>query len=149
MKNTVKALICMALATILLFAFTACSESEKKATDFPNTQSGFKFELSEAVLDISQSFDLKKEKGGYIPGADVKITISGNDALSYFNSSVTFTWDYEFLNEDEVFKKETYSTTVELDATGSGSLKEKVDFSHRSIRNIELSLSFKGSAVKK
>lgn len=150
MKHIVKALVCIMLASVLLFAVVACSDTEKSGTDFPNTQSGFEFELSEAVLDISQSFKLKKESAGYIPGAEVNISVSGNDVLSYFDGVVTFVWDYEFLNDDGEYEAASYKTAVELDATGKGSLKEKIDFDeHRSVRNIELSLSFKGFAVKK
>ena len=150
MKHIVKALVSVMLASVLLFAVTSCSDTEKKGTDFPNTQSGFEFELSEAVLDISQSFKLKKESAGYIPGADVNISINGKDELSYFDGVVTFQWDYEFLNDDGDYVDKTCKFSVELDATGKGSLKEKPEFDeHRSVRNIELSLSFKGFAIKK
>ena len=150
MKHLSKALVFVMLASVLLFAFSACSDSKKEPTsNFPNTQSGFKFELSEAVLDISQTFKLKEEKNGYIPGAEVNITINGNSELSYYEGSVTFTWNYDILNEEGTFEQESYETTVELDAVGSGSLKEKVEFEHRSVKNVQLSLEFEGYAIKK
>ena len=150
MKHLTKALVFVMLAAVLLFAVSACSESEKEPTsDFPNTQRGFKFELSEAVLDISQSFKLHKADGGKIPGATVDVTVEGHPELSYFNAFVTFTWEYEYMNEDGDFETDSCTAKVELDATGSGTLEDEVEFSYRSVQNVQLSLAFEGFAAKK
>ena len=150
MKHLTKALALLMLATVILFAVSACASSEKKTSDFPNTQSGFKFTLSEAVLDISQSFKLKEEKDGYIPGAEIKVTVEGNDELSYFEGEITFTWTYEFMNETGDYELDSYEAVVELDATGAGTFKDKIDFEeHRNVKNIQLFLEFEGYASKK
>ena len=151
MKHLAKVLLCIMLATTLLFAISACSDDEESSSRFPNTQSGFKFnELSEAVLDISQSFELKDEKNGYIPGAEVEVSVEGYSELSYYDAKVIFTWNYEFLNDNGEYEASDYEVEVELDPMGMGSLDKKVEFTeHRSIRKVELALTFEGYAIKK
>lgn len=153
MKHIAKVLIALLLTATLLFAVSACSDGKKEEeARFPNTQSGFRFEeLSEAILEISQDFTLKEEnKDGYIPGADLEATVAGYPELSYYDAIVTLTWEYEFLNDDGEYEEAIYETEIELDAKGSGELKEKIEFDeHRSVRNLALSLSFEGYAIKK
>lgn len=140
-------LLSIVLLLVLCFSMTSCSIG---APTFENTPSGFQFQLSEAVMDIEQRFLLDKEVDGFVPGAAIKVSISGFSTLSYFNASVTLIWHYEYLDNDGDYVEGSTSVTVDLDATGSGSLDEVVEFDgHRNIKDVELDLVFKGFAVKK
>ena len=140
-------LLSIVLLLVLCFSMTSCSIG---APTFENTPSGFQFQLSEAVMDIEQRFLLDKEVDGFVPGAAIKVSISGFSTLSYFNASVTLIWHYEYLDNDGDYVEGSTSVTVDLDATGSGSLDEVVEFDgRRNIKDVELDLVFKGFAVKK
>ena len=91
-----------------------------------------------------------KAKDGLIPGADIQIKISGYDELTYYDAAVIFTWEYEYLGDTPEYVKNKYSKTVKLDNMGCGEFKDKIDFAnYRAIKNIELTVSFVGDAVKK
>ena len=140
-------LLSVMMILVLCFSMASCSIG---APTFENTPSGFQFQLSEAVMDIEQRFLLDKEVDGFVPGAAIKVSVSGFHTLSYFNASVTLTWEYEYLDNDGNYVDGSTSVTVDLDATGSGSLDEVVEFhGRRNIKDIELDLKFHGFAVKK
>ena len=145
-----KAFSLLSVMMILVLCFSMASCSIGGTPTFENTPSGFQFQLSEAVMDIEQRFLLDKEVDGFVPGASIKVSVSGFQSLSYFNASVTLVWHYEYLNNDGDYVEGSTSVTVDLDATGSGTLDEKVEFDgHRNVKDVELDLLFKGKAVKK
>jgi hypothetical protein len=144
----IKSFICILMITaIALCNFSACSKNLR----FPNTPSGFEFALNESVLSIEQKLTLDKEDDGYIPGMTAKAKISGLTELSYYDAAVTLTWTYEYLSDNNKnYEEGSFHITVPLDASGCGSYEEKLVFdNYRSVKNISLSLSFEGSAIKK
>ena len=149
MKKNIIRILCVILATVTVGALFACSnDSSKKLEDIP---SGEKLELSEETLKIEESFSLKKEKNGYVPGADIKIEISGYPKqLSYFDGKITFIWEYDYLNDKGNYIPAKHEVVVELDAAGNGEYKETLEFSGaRSIKDVELTIEYEGFAVKK
>jgi uncharacterized lipoprotein YehR (DUF1307 family) len=149
MKKNVIRLLCVALAVITVGALFACSDD--KAKEIEALSSGTELELDEDILEIEESFKLKSEKDGYIPGANIKITVSGYPKLlSYFDGKVIFIWKYEYLNDSGKYVPATEKVTVDLDASGKGSYKETVEFKGaRSVKDIELTIEYKGFAVRK
>ncbi len=149
MKKYVIRILCITLAIITAAALSACAnDSSKKLEEIP---SGEELELNEETLKIEENFKLKSEKDGYVPGADIKIEISGYPKqLSYFEGKVTFIWEYEYLNDKGKYIPAKHTVTVDLDAAGKGSYKETVEFNGaRSIKDLELTIEYDGFAVKK
>ena len=151
MKKT----ICILLAILFLvgcFTLTSCDEETTETTEerYPNTPSGFEFQLSEAVLQINQQLKPAKEEANHIPNMAAKIDIKGHHELLYFDASVTFLWTYQFVNEAGALEEGTQTITVDLDVQGNATYEEKFQLSgHRSVKNISLDMSFNGYAVKK
>lgn len=138
------------IMSVLMVASFAVGCGNGKSQLVSSLASGEKVEVSEEVLHISAELKPKAEKDGLIPGASVQIKVSGYDELSYYGAVATFTWEYEYLGETPEYVKTKYSKTVELDNTGCGAFKDTIDFTdYRSIKNIEVSIKFSGSAVKK
>ena len=159
MKKAIKTTLTILLALLLASTctlLTSCEEEDAappintSGALYPNTPAGFEFELSEAVLDITQSLTPAKEKDTYIPSMTAKITVNGKKELFYFDAKVTFIWSYQYVDEQGKSQEGTYSTTVQLNTMGSANLEEKIDLNvHRSVSNITLDLVFSGYAVKK
>ena len=149
--NAMKTLkiICLILSISMLASFMIGCED--KVPSFVNTiSSGEKVALCEDALSISADFKPMKAKDGLIPGANVQIKVSGYDALTYYEAAVTFTWEYEYLGDTPEYVTAQYSQTVQLDNMGFGEFKDKIDFTnYRSIKNIELTVTFEGDIVKK
>ena len=132
-------------------ALTSCNEKSTEITGcrYPNTPLGFKFQLSEAVLQINQKLTPAKEKANGIPNMTVTIDIKGQEELLYFDATVTFLWTYRFVNDRGVLEEATQSVTVELDIQGNANYKEKIQLTgHSSVEVISLDVSFSGYAVK-
>ncbi len=149
MKKNIIRIICAILSIITVSAFFACSnDSSKKLEEIP---SGEELKIGEDTLKVEESFKLKAEKDGYVPGADIKIDISGYPKqLSYFEGQVTFVWEYEYLNDKGKYIPATKTVIVDLDAAGKGTHKETIEFSGaRSIKDIELTIEYDGFAVRK
>ena len=143
------ALFCAMLIVIASLSFVACSENSK--SDFDYTESGYRFEMNEAILKISADLNVADPKDGYVKTAKTNISIQGvSKQLSYFDGSVKFTWNYEYLNDAGEYIPATYTVTVAIDADGKGTHKETVEFSGaRSIRDLELTVEYSGYAVRK
>mgnify|MGYP003312309509 CR=1 FL=1 len=139
----------MTLAIIFVFALVSCSsKSNKELEDIP---SGQKLELNETTLKITESFEVKEAKNGYVPGANAKVDIEGySDQLSYFDCVIVFCWNYEYLNDQGEYVPGTYTTTITLTPDGTGSFKGYVEFTNaRNIKNVEFSYEYTGYAVRK
>ena len=141
----------IALIVSILMLATCVVGCGDKTPSFVNTiSSGEKVALCEDALSVSADFKPKKAKDGLIPGADIQIKISGYDELTYYDAAVIFTWEYEYLGDTPEYVKAQYTQTVKLDNMGCGEFKDKIDFAnYRAIKNIELTVSFVGDAVKK
>lgn len=148
MKKIISLVMCAITAALLILSMASCSQPTSQR--FPHTQSGFKFEISEAVLSIQPDFTFGKEKDGYVPSADIEVEISGYEELSYFDGQVTLVWRFEYLTEDGKYEDADYTVTIGLDADGTGSHEESITFDGcRSVKNLTLELEFDGYAVKK
>lgn len=108
-------------------------------------------EINDEILKIEESFKLKSEKNGYIPGATIKIAVNGYpEYLSYFEGKVTFIWKYDYLNDKGDYVPDEYKVSIDLDASGKGSYKGTLEFDNaRSIKDIELTVKYDGFAIKK
>ena len=146
MKKIIRMRSLLMVSTLIIFTFTSCFSSENK---FIDVKSGESLLLSEETLVISHSFSPKAEKDGYIPGVKLSVNVKGYDELSYWGT-LTLKWDYEYLGEDKEYVPASFSTTIELDATGSGKYNNTLEISNcRAIRNETLTITYDGSAVKK
>ena len=144
------------LALIAIVSFFAIAGfdaliSNNSHDDFNYSPSGFTFELNESILDITKAECVfEKKSDGSVSNATVEIKISGEPALSYFESTATFIWYYEYLGESGVYEEGALPISVKLDNSGNGTFSQTIELdNYRAIRDINLELEFSGFAVKK
>ena len=167
MKNLKIVASVISLLLLLALVLTSCGIFEENETEavseatiesdtlpdsLKNVERGEIVPLQRDLLIIKESFVPSEKQGGYVSTANISATISGFDAdYTYFATFVTITWTYNEISElypDGIDK--TYSTTIGLNADGSGSFHNQISFEGcRSIKLISVNYEYGGTATKK
>lgn len=153
MKRCKKILLSVVACVLCLGMLTSCFHIAKHAPSgvADKYTVGEKVDLEEEMFSIKETFKTAAKKDGFIPKISLKIKVKGYDAdFTYYNCFVTVTWTYDELTDSaEGYQQRVFTTTVNLDASGSADYTYKFPTQAcRDITNVKADISFSGRAAR-